>query len=101
MPLVRRSGDRHRPSLPKHPYRDTAAAYGIMACVLVLAAVLLGGAVARTVVVAAAFFVGATAWSWWRFRTRIREEAARATGTAAETKATEAAGPADAKEEGR
>jgi hypothetical protein len=92
MPLIRRSGDRARPPLPKHPYRDSAIAYGVMAVVLVLASVLLGGDVARTAAVAAGFFVFATAWSWWRFRGRILEEAARAAEKGAE---------AQAKEEGR
>jgi hypothetical protein len=89
MPLVRRSRDRPRPPLPKHPYRDTAIVYGVMAVVLVVTAVLLGGDVARTAAVAAAFFVAATAWSWWRFRVRIREEAARAARAAAEADAKE------------
>ena len=89
MPLIRRSGDRARPPLPKHPYRDSALAYGVMAVVLVLATVLLGGDVARTAVVAAGFFVLATAWSWWRFRERIREEAARAAQKATEAEAKE------------
>ena len=89
MPLIRRSGDRARPPLPKHPYRDSAIAYGVMAAVLVLAAVLLGADVARTAAVAAGFFVFATAWSWWRFRTRIRMEAARAAQKAIEAEAKE------------
>lgn len=78
MPLSRSSGERPRPPLPKHPYRDSAVAYGVMAVVLVLGSVLLGGDVVRTAIVAAAFFVVATGWSWWRFRVRIRDEAARA-----------------------
>ncbi len=89
MPLIRRSGDRARTPLPKHPYRDSAIAYGVMASVLVLAAVLLGGDVARTAAVAAGFFVFATAWSWWRFRARIRQEAARAAQRANEPDARE------------
>ena len=101
MPLVRRSGDHHRPPLPKHPYRDTAIVYGVMACILVLAAVLLGADVARTAVVAAAFFVGATAWSWWRFRTRIREDAARAARAAADAEAAGKAETTEAKEGAR
>ena len=32
----------------------------------------------KAAAIAAAYFVAATAWSWWRFRGRIREEAARA-----------------------
>ena len=75
MPLIRRSGGRERPPIPKHPYRDTALVYGAMASVLVGVAAITGADVARAAIVAAAFFVVATAWSWWRFRERIREEA--------------------------
>jgi membrane protein implicated in regulation of membrane protease activity len=82
MPLIRRSGDRTRPPVPKHPYRDTAVIYGVMASVLVAVAALTGGDVARAAAVAVAFFVVATAWSWWRFRERIREQEARAAGDA-------------------
>jgi membrane protein implicated in regulation of membrane protease activity len=46
-----------------------------MATVLVGVAAITGADVARAAIVAAAFFVVATAWSWWRFRERIREEA--------------------------
>jgi len=91
MPLIRRSGDRERPPIPKHPYRDTAVVYGVMAGALVLVAVLTGGDVARAVVVAVAFFVVATAWSWWRFRERVREQAER-DAAAAERKAREGGG---------
>ena len=88
MPLIRRSG-RARPPIPKHPYRDTAAVYAVMAGVLVVVAVLTGGDVARAAVVAVAVFAVATAWSWWRFRERIRGQAARAAQDAAERKAKE------------
>lgn len=89
MPLIRRSGDRTPPPIPKHPYRDTAVVYGVMAIVLVAAAALTGADVARAAVVAVAFFVVATAWSWWRFRERIREQAARAARGASGSQAQE------------
>lgn len=78
MPLIRRSGDWERPPIPKHPYRDSAVVYGVMAGVLVVVAALTGGDVARAAIVAVAFFAVATAWSWWRFRARTREQAVRA-----------------------
>ena len=79
MPVIpRRSVRTAPPPIPKHPYRDTAIAYGVMAGVLVLIAWLTGGDVVRAALVAFVFFVVATCWSWWRFRTRIRERAVRA-----------------------
>jgi hypothetical protein len=70
------------PRLPKHPYRDTAILYAVLAGVIVLVSWLTGGSAGRAVVVAAFFFVLATAWSWSRFRTRIRDEARRKAGGA-------------------
>ena len=64
--------------IPARPYRDTAIVYGIMAVVLVVVAAVTGGDVLRAGLVAVVFFVVATAWTSWRFRTRIRErDAAR------------------------
>ena len=60
--------------LPAHPYRDTALAYGALALIVVLLAVFTGGDIARAVLVAVAFWVVATAWSWWRFRVRIASD---------------------------
>ena len=48
--------------------------YGVLAIVIVLVAGLTGGSWVRAAVVAAAFFAGATAWSWWRSRRRPEEE---------------------------
>ena len=76
--MARRSNREDRP-IPARPYRDTAIVYGIMAVVLVVVASVTGGDVLRAVLVAVVFFVVATAWTSWRFRTRIRErDAARA-----------------------
>ena len=70
--MARRSNREDRP-IPAHPYRDTAIVYGIMAVVLVVVAAVTGGDVLRAGLVAVVFFVVATAWTSWRFRTRIRE----------------------------
>lgn len=75
--MPRRTRPTNRP-LPAHPYRDTALVYGVMATLLVVVAALTGGDVVRAVLVAAVFFVVATAWTGWKFRTRIRERDAAA-----------------------
>ena len=78
---------------PKHPYRDTAILYAIFAGIIILVTALTGGNVlpgdtdhtglrgaiaqAGAVVVAAVFFVVATAFSWWRWRVRAQQEASR------------------------
>jgi len=63
---------------PKHPYRDSVIMYAVFAVVIVLVAWATGGGVGRAVVIALVFFVAASAWSASRWRTRIREESARA-----------------------
>jgi hypothetical protein len=63
---------------PKRPYRDSIVLYAVLAVVIVLVAWLTGGGVGRAVVFAILFFVVATAWSVWRWRDRLREEARRA-----------------------
>ena len=57
---------------PKHPYRDTALVFGGMAAAIVLVAWATGGDLVKAVLVAAAFFVAATAWGWHRWRKRLR-----------------------------
>ena len=66
--------DRDRP-LPKHPYRDTAVVYGVLAVLLVIVAVATGSGLARALITAAAVFVAATLWSWRLWRNRLRERA--------------------------
>jgi hypothetical protein len=56
--------------LPAHAYRDVALAYGALALIVVLLAVVTGGDILRAVLVAFVFWVVATGWSWWRFRAR-------------------------------
>ena len=64
---------------PKRPYRDTALVFGGMAAAIVLVAWVTGGDLVKAVLIAAAFFVAATAWGWRRWRNRLREESARET----------------------
>ena len=59
---------------PKRPYRDTALVFGGMALVIVVVAWATGGDLVRAVLIAAAFFVLATAWGWRRWRERLRDE---------------------------
>jgi hypothetical protein len=67
------------PNVPasRHPVRDSVIIYGVLAIVIVLIAGLTGGGWARAVLVAAAFFLGATAWSWWRSRRAAGHERSR------------------------
>jgi len=62
---------------PKHPYRDSAILYAVFAAIIVVVAWATGGSVSSAVLVAVVFFVVATAWSMFRWRSRIAEEAAR------------------------
>ena len=64
-------------ALPRRPYRDSVVLYGAMAALLVVVAVATGGSVVRAVVIGAFFFVAATAWSWRRWRERLREKERR------------------------
>jgi hypothetical protein len=65
------------PRLPSRPYRDSALLYAVMAVVVVLVAWATGGSLGRALLIAGLFFVAATAWTWSRFRTRLREEQRR------------------------
>lgn len=64
--------------IPAHPYRDTALVYGFLSALLVGLAWLTGGNPVRAILVAVAFFVVATGWSWWKFRGRIKRRDAAA-----------------------
>jgi len=64
--------------LPRRPYRDSVLLYGGMAILLVVVAAVTGGSIVR-LVIGVFFFVAATAWSWRRWRERLREEERRRT----------------------
>jgi membrane protein DedA with SNARE-associated domain len=60
--------------LPRHPYRNSAIFYGVLACAVIGFGVLTDNELTETVVIAVIFFVLATGYSWWRFRQRIQRE---------------------------
>ena len=59
---------------PRHPYRDTLVVYAVLAVLIVVVAWATGGAVGKAAVIAAFFFVVASAWSVYRWRRRLRTE---------------------------
>jgi heme O synthase-like polyprenyltransferase len=63
--------------LPKHPYRDSAIIYGVLAILVVVIAFATGGGVLRAVVYAVVVFLVATAWTWRSWRNHEREERIR------------------------
>jgi len=65
--------------LPRRPYRDSVLLYAVMAVAIVVLAALTGGGLVRAVVVGAFFFLASTAWSWRRWRERLREQERRRT----------------------
>jgi len=71
--MRRRRDRRSAAPLPKRPYRDSALLNAALAAIVVVFAWLTGGDVLKALAVGAAFFVVATAWSWWRFRLRLAE----------------------------
>jgi membrane protein implicated in regulation of membrane protease activity len=62
--------------LPKHPFRDSAILYGVLAAIVIVVGTLTSGDVLNAVAVALAFFVLATGYSWWRFRRRLEQQGA-------------------------
>ena len=69
--------DRRGRPVPKHPFRDSAIFYALLALVIVAVSLFTGGGLARGLVAAVGFFGFATAWSWWRFRARSGERGGR------------------------
>jgi hypothetical protein len=67
---------RDRP-LPRRPYRDSAILYAALAAVVLVFSLFTGSDVVRALIVAVAFFLAATAWSWFRFRQRLAAEKGR------------------------
>ena len=53
---------------PPQRYRDAALLHAALAGVIVLVAWLSGTSGARAFLIAALYFLAATAWSWFRFR---------------------------------
>ncbi|MCZ7587635.1 MAG: hypothetical protein M5U27_01970 [Gaiella sp.] len=55
---------------PQRAYRGAAILHGILAVVILAVAAISGGGLVRALLVAVAYFVVATGWSWFRFRQR-------------------------------
>jgi 4-amino-4-deoxy-L-arabinose transferase-like glycosyltransferase len=60
---------------PKHPYRDSAIFYALLAGLVVGVTALTGGNMRAALLIAPLLFVIATGYSWWRWRQRERQEA--------------------------
>ena len=60
--------------VPRRPYRSAAIFHLGLALLIPVLAQLTGGDLTRAVVFAIAFFVLATAWSWWRWHGRLAAE---------------------------
>ena len=58
------------PPTPPRAYRGSAIVHAVLALVILLVAALSGGGLLKAGVVAAAYFVIATGWTWFRFRQR-------------------------------
>jgi hypothetical protein len=61
---------------PPRAYRGSAILHGVLALAILLVAALTGGGLLRALLVASAYFVVATAWTWFRFRQRETRAAA-------------------------
>lgn len=62
-------------TIPRHPYRDSAIVYAVLAGVVVGVTALTGGNMRAALIIAPVLFVVATGYSWWRWREREREQA--------------------------
>ena len=62
-------------TMPKHPYRDSAIVYAVLAGVVVGVTALTSGNMRTALIIAPLLFVVATGYSWWRWRQREREGA--------------------------
>ena len=60
--------------IPEHPYRDSAILYAVLSGLIVATSALTGRGAARGIVIALAFFVVATGWTWWRFHQRLERQ---------------------------
>lgn len=64
------------PPTPPRAYRGSAIVHAVLALVILLVAAISGGGLVKALLVAAAYFVIATGWTWYRFRQREARGAA-------------------------
>ena len=55
-----------------HPYRDSVIAYGVLGALVVILGYATGTGLLKSFAGGVAAFVLATAWTWWRLRSRER-----------------------------
>jgi hypothetical protein len=55
---------------PPRPYRGSAIVHGVLAVVILVVAAISGGNLVRALLIALAYFLVATGWTWFRFRQR-------------------------------
>ena len=60
---------------PSRPYRGSAILHAILALVILVVAAISDGNLLKAFLVAVAYFLLATAWSWFRFRQRESRKA--------------------------
>jgi hypothetical protein len=60
---------------PSHPYRGSAILHAMLALVILVVAAISGGNLLKSFLVAVAYFLVATGWSWFRFRQRESRQA--------------------------
>jgi hypothetical protein len=72
---------------PSRPYRGAALLHAVLAAVILVLAAATDGDLGKAAIVAAAYFVVATGWSWFRFRQRESRHAADHTTTGGGTSA--------------
>ena len=69
-----RSWERPDDPPPRRPYRDSVILHFVLGGLIVAVAYFTGGSVTRAFVFAGGYFVIATAWSWWRWRARLKTQ---------------------------
>jgi hypothetical protein len=83
--------------IPDHPYRDSVLFHGALGLALVVLSAFSSQGLARGLLIGLGYFAAATAWSWWRFHSRIKAQALeRARAEADAQTAVEQAHTADA-----
>lgn len=65
---------------PQQPYRGAAILHAVLGIVILVVAAVSGGSLAKALVVAVAYVVVATGWSWFRLRQRAEKAAGQPTG---------------------
>ena len=68
---------------PSRQYRGAALLHAVLAAVILVLAAATDGDLGKAAIVAAAYFVVATGWSWFRFRQRESRHPTTGGGTGA------------------